>query len=133
MDAFVPSGTENDAHRSFDPTKIITFAQVCEDAVNKIVRKPHAELCLLDSWPTFLITECSDTLLPSITKLVNCSVIVERVHDVFKICCGYSCNQESFSSAVYLKNYIPSIRLISKMVEHVVAKQLLEHSIPDSI
>ena len=39
--------------------------------------KSPTKSCLLDSWPTFLVKECLDILpsiLPSITKLINCSL-----------------------------------------------------------
>ena len=36
--------------------------------------KSPTKSCLLDPWPTFLVKECLDILLPSITKLVNCSL-----------------------------------------------------------
>ena len=40
--------------------------------------------CLLDPWPTFLVKECIDILLPSITKLVNYSLSEGLVPDGFK-------------------------------------------------
>ena len=41
--------------------------------------------CLLDPWPTFLVKECLHILLPSITKLVNCSLSEGVVPADFKI------------------------------------------------
>ena len=40
--------------------------------------------CLLDPWPTFLFKECSDILIPSITKLFNTLLIEGRVLNGFK-------------------------------------------------
>ena len=71
-DTFIPSGIEKDVHPSSDPPKITTFTEVPQDTVDKIIRNSPTKSCLLDPWPTFLIKECSDLLLPSITKLVNC-------------------------------------------------------------
>ena len=36
--------------------------------------KSPTKSCLLDPRPTSLVKECSDILLPSITKLINCSL-----------------------------------------------------------
>ena len=36
--------------------------------------KSPTKSCLLDQWATFLVKECLDILLPSIIKLVNCSL-----------------------------------------------------------
>ena len=81
---FIPSGTENEVHPSSDPLKITAFTEVPQDTVDKIIRNSPTKSCLLDPWPTFLIKECSDILLPSITNLVNCSLMEGCVPDGFK-------------------------------------------------
>ena len=79
--------------------------------------------CLLDPWPTFLIKECSDRLVPSITKLVNCSLIEEHVPDVSKTAVVTPLVKKASFPACDLKNYHPvsGLSFISKLVEHVVA------------
>ena len=47
--------------------------------------KSLTKSCLLDSWPTFLVKECLHILLPSIIKLVNCSLSEGVVPANFKI------------------------------------------------
>ena len=47
--------------------------------------KSPSKSCLLDPWPTFLVKECIDILLPSITSLVNCSLSEGVVPDEFKM------------------------------------------------
>ena len=68
----------------FDPPKITALAQVSDDTVDKIIINSPTKSRLLDSWPTFLIKECSDIQLPSITKLVSCSLMEIYVPDGFK-------------------------------------------------
>ena len=46
--------------------------------------KSPTKSCLLDPWPTFLVKECIDILMPSITRLVNCSLSEGVVPDEFK-------------------------------------------------
>ena len=75
-DTFVPCGTENDDHPPSVPPNITALTQVSEDAVDKIIGNSPIKYCLLEPWPTFLIKECRNILLPSISKLVNCSVIL---------------------------------------------------------
>ena len=53
-----------------DLPKIDSFRTVSDVEIHKAIMKS----CLLDLWPTFLVKECLDILLPSITKLVNCSL-----------------------------------------------------------
>ena len=47
--------------------------------------KSPTKSCLLDPCPTFLVKECIDILLPSITRLVNCSLSEGVVPDEFNL------------------------------------------------
>ena len=40
--------------------------------------------CSLDPWPTFLVKDCVDVILPSLTKLVNASLSEGLFPDDFK-------------------------------------------------
>ena len=83
----------------------------------------------LDLLPTFLIKECSDILLPSITKLVNCSLMEGYIPDGFKTAVVSPIIKKATLSVDDFTNYRPvsGLSFISKLVERVVAKQLLEH------
>ena len=89
----------------------------------------------MDPWPTFLIDECSDILLPSITKLVNCSLMDSCVPDGFKIAVVSPLIKKATLPADNFKNYRPvsGVSFMSKLVERVVAKQLLEHILVHNI
>ena len=50
------------------------FKRVSESDIHKIIMISRIKSCLLDPWPIFLLKDCLDMLLPSITKLVNCSL-----------------------------------------------------------
>ena len=97
--------------------------------LKKIITNSPTKSCLLNPWPTFLVKECIDILLPSITKLVNNSLSEGLVPDSFKhavvtplIKKATLCNED-------LKNYRPvsGLSFISKLVERVIAKQLIDH------
>ena len=81
---FAPFGTKNEVHFPTDPPKITVFMQVSEDVVDKIIKTSLTKSCLLDTWLTFFIKECIDILLPSLTKLVNCSFMEGCIPDAFK-------------------------------------------------
>ena len=122
-DTFIPSGDEKDVCPSSDPPKIIAFTEVPQDAVNKIIRNSPMKSCMLDPWPTFLIKECSDILLPSITKLVNCSLMEGCVPDGFKIAVVSPLLKKVTLSADDFKNYHPAsgLSFISKLVEQSIS------------
>ena len=83
----------------------------------------------MEPWLTFLIKECSDTLLPSITKLVNCSLMEGCVSDSFQTAMVTPVIKTATLPLDDLKNYHPvsSLSFISKLFERVVAKQILEY------
>ena len=128
-DTFTPSGTEYEVHPPSDHPKITVFRQVSEDAVDKIIKTSPTKSCLLDPWPTFLIKECIDILLPSLTKLVDCSLKEGCVPDAFTSSVVTPLIKKPNLAPDDLKNYHPvsGLSFISKLVKRVVAKQLLEH------
>ena len=94
-----------------------------------IIKTSPTKTCLLDPWLTFLIKECIDILLPSLTKLVNCSLIEGCIPDAFKSAVVTPLIKKPNLPSDDLKNYRPvsSLSFISKLLECVVAKHLLEH------
>ena len=113
---------------AFDPPKLTVFTQVTQDEIGKIISKSPSKSCLLDPLPTFLIKECTDILLPSITKLVNCSLREGLVPDGFKKAVVTPLIKTASLPVEDLKNYCPvsGLSFISKLVERVVAKQLVD-------
>ena len=118
-DTFIPSSIEKDVHPSSDPPKITTFTEVPQDTVDKIIRNSPTKSCLFDPWPTFLIKECSDILLPSITKLVNCLLMEGCIPDGFKTAVVSPLIKKATLPADDSKNYrpVPGLSFISKLVE----------------
>ena len=84
---------------------------------------------MVDPLPTFLIKECIDILLPSITKLVTCSLRERLVLDGFKKAVVTPLIKKALLPVEDLKNYSPvsGLRFIFKLVEPVVARQLVDH------
>ena len=112
----------NTVHPPCDPPKLTVYTQVTQDEIGEIIS-------LLDPLPTFLIKECIDILLPSITKLVNCSLREGLVPDGFKKAVVTPLIKKASLPVEDLENYHPvsGLSFISKLVECVVAKQLVEH------
>ena len=106
-DTFVPTGTENYVHPPSNPPQITAFTQVSEDMVGRIITNSPTKSCLMDPWPTFLIKECSHKLLPSITKLVNFSLMEDYVPGGFKTAVITPLIKKANLQADDLKNYHP--------------------------
>ena len=112
-----------------DVPKFDLFKSVSEDEVQKVITKSPTKSCMLDPWPTFLLKECLDILLPSITKLVNCSLTEGAVPADFKKAIVSPLIKKSSLPPDELKNYRPvsGLNFISKLVERVVVSQLNDH------
>ena len=67
-----------------DVPKFSYFKQVSQEEIRKVFMISPTKSCLLDPYPTFLVKECIDILLPSITRLVNCSLLEGFVPDGLK-------------------------------------------------
>ena len=128
-ESFSSSESCNTVRPPFDPPNLTVFSQVTQNEIVKIISKSPTKACLLDPLPTFLIKECIDILIPSITKLVNCSLLEGLVPDGFKKAVVTPLIKKDSLPVEDLKNYRPvsGLSFISKLVERVVAKQLVDH------
>ena len=128
-ESFSSSESCNMVHPPFDPPKLTVFTQATQDEIGKIISKSPTKSCLLDPLPTFLTKECIDILLPSITKLVNCSLWEGLLPAAFKKAVVTPLIKKASLPVEDLKNYrsVSGLSFISKLVEHVVAKQLVDH------
>ena len=128
-ESFSSSESCNTVHPPFDPLKLTVFTQVTQDEIAKIISKSPTKSCLLDPLPTFLIKECMDILLPLITKLVNCSLSERLLPNGLKKAVVTPLIKKASLPVEDLKNYRPvsGLSFISKLVERVVAKQLVDN------
>ena len=100
-----------------NPPGLFKFDDASPDDIAKVIKNSPTKSCLLDPWPTFLVKDCLDILLPSITKLVNCSLLEGAVPDGFKSAVVTPLIKKSSLSKDELKNYRPvsGLSFISKL------------------
>ena len=112
-----------------DVPKFSCFQQVSQEDIRKIIMKSPTKSRLLDPWYTFLVKECIDILLPSVTRLVNCSLSNGFVPGGFKKTIITPLIKRSSLPPNELKIYRPvsGLGFILKLVERVVASQLNDH------
>ena len=126
-DTFSTSGSFNDAP-DMVPAAINTVKPVTENEVSKCINESSTKSCLLDPIPTFLLKDCLDILLLSITKLVNYPLIEGSFQSTLK---------KAIASHSLKRFHCPEMTLriiaqvwslvVIKIVERVVAKQLTPH------
>ena len=89
------------------PPAFNTFQPVTEDEVRKCINESPTKSCLLDPIPTFLLRDCLDILLPSITKLVNYSLSDGSFPSAFKRAVVTPLIKKASLPKNDLKNYRP--------------------------
>ena len=111
------------------PPLFNNFHPVTETEIRKAIISSPSKSCLLDPWPTFLVKECVDVLVPSITKLVNLSLSQGVFPSQFKKAVVTPLLKKSNLDKNELKNYRPvsGLCFMSKLVERIVATQVKKH------
>ena len=99
------------------------------EEVKKLIINSPTKSCVLDPFPTFLIKECVDILLPSITKIINLSLSEGVFPSSFKHAIVTPLLKKSTLSRNELKNYRPvsGLCFLSKLLERAVATRMKFH------
>ena len=109
--------------------KLSSFHPVREKDILDIIQTMPTKSCDLDPIPTELTKKYIQELVPLITDIVNASLEDGLVPHQFKEAIVIPLIKKVNSDANILKNYRPvsNLPFISKVLERVVLKQLLEH------
>ena len=96
--------------------------------VRKIVRESSNASCRLDPVPTWLVKSCLDVLAPSITEMVNLSLLSGCVPENWRTAVVIPLLKKPGLDLVY-KNFRPvsNLPFISKAGEKAALQQLLVH------
>ncbi len=105
------------------------FAPATEDEVRKIIIESAPKSCSLDPIPTTLLKECTDILLPVITKIVNLSLSTATMPADFKEAILKPLLKKLILDPEVLKNFRPvsNLTFISKLIEKVVAVRMTDY------
>ena len=103
--------------------------EVSEEEVRKTILKAKPTTCLLDPIPTPLLIEYLDQLLPTITRIMNDSLLSGQFPSCFKIAIVRPLLKKSNLDRNNLKNYRPvsNLSFLSKILEKLVLAQIFEH------
>jgi len=114
---------------------LTAFSYATEEEVRKMIMSSASKTCTLDPIPTHILKDCLDTLLPSITKIINLSLAASKFPDCFKVAAVSPLLKKANLDPNNLKNFRPvsNLPFISKILEKVVAKRLLDHKDQNSL
>ena len=105
------------------------FQPVSEDVVRKTIKSLKPTTCPLDPIPTPLLIEYLETLLPTITQLINCSLSSGIFPQSFKSAVVRPLLKKSSLDQNVLKNFRPvsNLSFLSKVFEKIVLNQLFSY------
>ena len=106
-----------------------TFSLVTEQQVKNIILKASKKSCMLDPVPTYLVHACLDDLIPTITAIINESLMSGIVPPPFRQAIVLPLLKKPNLDRNVLKNYRPvsNLHFLSKILENVVLQQLSDH------
>jgi hypothetical protein len=106
----------------------LNFRPVTETEVRKLILSLPNKQCGLDPIPMWLLKECIDELLSSITKIINLSLETNSFPIYFKKSIITPILKKNTLDPNVTENYRPisNLPFLSKLIERIVAKQLNE-------
>jgi len=108
-----------------------SFSPVTTDDVKRIIKKSSAKSCSLDVIPTWFLKDSNilEALLPPIKAYINASLEAGYVPDCHKSAIVTPLLKKDGLDVNIYKNYRPvsNLSFISKLLEKVVAEQLIKH------
>ena len=122
--------TEDKAASSFS-----SFRPVTDSDVLKLLSCSKIKSCPLDPIPASVLKECSSTLLPAYTRLINLSLMSGTMPETLKIAMlspllkSVNADHDSFSSFRPISN----LKFLSKLIEKAVFSQLNEYLLENDL
>ena len=116
-------------HTTSDVPKLSKFQPITTTALEKIIKKGNSKSCSLDPIPTTLLKVCLDSLLPTLTTIVNASIEANNFPSSFKQASVTPLLKKPSLDSEQLSNYRPVSNLpyVGKLIEHVVVDQMRSH------
>ena len=116
-------GEEFCGHRLFQ------FDEVTEIEVSECIISAASKSCELDPITTPVLKSCLDVLVTPITSIINTSLRLGVVPDIFKSALVKPLLKKPNLDKENLKNYRPvsNLPFLSKILEKLILKQLLHH------
>lgn len=127
--ATVHSHSRNDSHCMYLSSTFTNFVTVTTDDISKLVVSMSSSTCYLDPIPTEMLKKCLPLLCPSITGIINHSLLTGQVPSPLKLAAITPVLKKTGCDMEDLANYRPIAHLpfLAKVLERVVAGQLQQY------
>ena len=111
------------------PNLLLTFSQISESNVSKLIWSTPSKLWDLDPCPTQIAKDSADILAGSIIMIINLSLAGEKFADTFKITHATPLLRKPSLDRNELSNFRPvsGLNVVFKLIEKIVASQIKFH------
>jgi hypothetical protein len=127
----VRKDTEGSTPPHFEPTDCVfdTFAPCSQEAIRKMIGGAQSKSCDLDPIPTSILKVHLDTLLPYLTRMCNMSIREGSIPSSQTTAIVTPRLKKAGLDATDMQNFRPisNLSFMSKVVERIVASQLLAY------
>ena len=115
-------------------SKLTKFEEIDCSVVSKLIQKSNSKHSSLDPIPTTLVKACADILVPTITTIINKSLLCAHVPYAFKEAIVTPLLKKATLPTIP-KNYRPvsNLSYLSKLLEDAALMQLNEHFIRNNL
>ena len=122
-----PAQSHNNAN-AFTPS-LSTWRPVDEQEVRNVVMKSPTKSCSLDPWPTWMVKQHSQLLIPFMTDIINASLRSGEFPSKWKHALVTPALKKPSLDPMQLSNYRPvsNLAFLSKTLERVAVKQLTSY------
>lgn len=122
-----PSLTHDTSPHGVTPS-LRVLRQISATEIEYLISLSPAKSCVLDPFPTKLLRAYKETLVPSLAKLINTTLSSGFVPEELKLALITPALKKPSLDPEKLENYRPisNLSFVSKLLERVVLKQLME-------
>ena len=113
----------------FHHTPFTSFQPITTHYLHSVITKCAPKSCELDPIPTSLLLECLDTVLPTMTSIINDLLKSGVFPAIYKSAIVTPLLKKPSLDPNDLKNYrsVSNLSFMSKILEKVVVSQLMSH------
>ena len=110
--------------------KLHQFHEIDLDETKRLIQTCATKSCEIDPMPTSLLKGCIDIVAPTIMEIINLLLTTQIMPNQMKEALIHPLLKKVNLDSLQFKNYGPisNLSFISKLIEHVVCDQLMDHA-----
>ena len=134
LDSVNPIEDSTSCTVSHSVTPIDSFNKLDKKDVRELIAESSKKSCSLDPMPTPLVLECSDVLLPSITRMINLSLEAGTFPEPWKLADVHPRLKKPGAESAFMNlRPISNLTFVSKLTERAAFNQINQHCLENNL